>query len=230
MITDLLKKIMTPVRLIEVIEEVPETYTFKFETPENISWTPGTHAHFLIADLQKGQALNRQLVREFSIMSHPGEGYLGVTTRIRSNPSLCKQAMKALNPGDQIQIFKIRNHIQPQKTDNPVILISMGVGIATFRPIILDYIKSNTQIPITNINIDRSGKFVYWDELSNIPETKLENVFVTSRNDLYKSIDEALKNRENIYYVIGSKDFSKDIGNYLVKNSVPKRLIKFDKR
>jgi hypothetical protein len=106
----------------------------------------------------------------------------------------------------------------------------MGVGIATFRPIMLDYIKSNTQISITNINIDRSGKFVYWGELSNIPETKLKNIFVTSRNDLYKSIDKALKNKNNIYYIIGSEDFNRDIGIYLAKNSVSKSLIKFDKR
>ena len=230
MITALFKKFSTSIILNEIIQEAPETYTFKFAAPQNTGWTPGANAHFIANNLQNGQKFTYRLVHEFSIMSHPKEEYLGFTTRIRSIPSLFKQTLKELNSGDQIRIFGIRNNIQLQKVSIPITLISMGVGVATFRPIILDYINSTSQIPfITNINVDRSSNFIYQNELEKSSENRIQNVFVTSRVDLYKSIDKALKKDNNIYYIVGSNVFNRNIKDYLLKNKVPKRLIKFDK-
>jgi ferredoxin--NADP+ reductase len=230
MITTIVKSISTLIELIKIEKEAPDTYTFKFKAPENIKWTAGSYAHFLGSDLQNGKKLDKELVRELSIMSHPDEEFIGFTTRIRQNPSKFKQTMLNIKVGDKIRLFKVGNHLNKQNTDKPIVFISMGVGIATFRPLILDYIKNSTSsLSITNINIDRSGNFVYQKELEKLPENKINNIFVLNRNELHSAIKQCINNKENIYYVVGSTEFNKSIGDYLVENNISTKAIIFDK-
>lgn len=226
----LLKKISTLIEVTEIVEEAPETFTFKFAVPENIKWKLGTYAHFLATDLEGNKPFKENLVREISIMSHPNENYIGFTTRIRSNASDFKRALGKLQVGDKIRIFFFGSHIKLPKTKTPVVFISMGVGIATFRPFIKELLEKYSETTITNINIERSGKFVYQDELSTLPADKVKNVLVSSRKELYASIDKTLSNKDNVYYVVGSKQFNKDIGKYLKQNNVDKKSIRFDKQ
>ena len=229
MITQIIKGFSTLIKLVEIIEEAPETYTFKFTVPENIKWTPGAYAHFLASDLNNGKKMDKDLVRELSIMSHPDEGFIGITTRIRKNSSSFKQALLNLKVNDEIRLFKQGNHIKFQRTGKPIVFISMGVGIATFRPLILDYLQDSTQIPfITNINIDRSENFVYHDELVKIADDKIKSVWVNNRADLNKTIGQTI-NPDTIYYVVGSDEFNKNIGDFLQTQNVAKKSINFDK-
>lgn len=229
MITKLVRHFSKPIKLIKIEKDAVDTYTFKFEAPEATKWEPGAYAHFLSSDLKKGAKFKKELVRELSIMSHPNENFIGFTTRIRQSPSDFKRIMLDLKPGDEIRFFKIGNHFKGQKMDKPIVLISMGVGIATFRPLILEYIANSAQaLPITNINIDRSGDFVYQEELENLPGNKLKNRFVTLRADLYKNINQCIESGENIYFVVGSKAFNKAIGDYLLEKNISKTAIVFD--
>lgn len=230
MITTIIKRISTQIKLIKIEKEDHDTYTFKFAVPENIKWTPGAYAHFVSSDLQNGQKFNKEFLRELSIMSHPDENFVGFTTRIRQNPSDFKNTMLNFKLGDEIRMFKIGNHFKKQKIEKPIVFISMGVGIATFRPIILEHLKNSLNPTlITNINIDRSGNFVYQQELEKLPKNKLKNVFVTNRDDLYKEISQSINNPENKYYIVGSKEFNKSIGDYLLEKGVSKKDIVFDK-
>jgi ferredoxin--NADP+ reductase len=229
MITAIVKRISSVIKLIEIEKEAPETYTFKFELPKNSKWTPGAYAHFLSSDLQNGETVSKKLVRELSIMSHPDEKFIGFTTRIRQNPSEFKQTMLILKPDDEIRMFKIGNHYKNLKTEKPVVLISMGVGIATFRPIILEYLKSAPNLSITNINIDRTGSFIYRKELESLSTNYLKNVFVNSRTDLYTEINRCITHKDNNYYVVGSKEFNETIRDFLIKNNVSKNAILLDK-
>ncbi len=229
-LTLVLKRISTPITLTEVINEAPETYTFTFKVPANIDWAPGSYAHFLCSDLGKGKKVNNKLVRELSIMTNSSEQKIGFTTRIRKNPSEFKQALLNLNVGDNIRIFKIGNHFKTPRLDKPIVFISMGVGIATFRPLILQHLNSTSeQSFITNINIDRSGCFVYKDELDKIPGDRIKNVFVTNRGDLYKSIDACISGTDSVYFIVGSDDFNKSISDYLVQKNVAQEAIILDK-
>lgn len=231
-LTTIVKKISTLITLQEVIKEAPDTYTFKFDVPANIQWAPGAYAHFLCSDLRNGKPMKKDLVRELSIMSHPDEKYIGITTRIRSNPSEFKQTMLSLKPGDEIRIFKLGNHINKRKMpDKPRVFISMGVGIATFRPLIIDGLKQTAPTSrVTNINIDRSGSFVYQQEVEKLPPDKVKNILVTKREDLYTSIAKCIEQQpDNIFYVVGSKALNNNISEYLVANGISKKAIVFDK-
>jgi len=229
MITTIIKRLSTQIKLIKLEKEAYDTYTFKFAVPNNIKWTIGSYAHFVCSDLQNGVNFKKNLLRELSIMSHPDENFVGFTTRIRQNPSEFKSTMLNLKLGDEIRIFKIGNHFKNIETDKPIVFISMGVGIATFRPIILEHLKTSKGSSITNINIDRTGDFVYQQELEKLPEEKLRNVFVTNRGDLYNEIGQCITCKDNTYYVVGSKEFNETIRDFLLKNKVSKKAIFLDK-
>jgi ferredoxin--NADP+ reductase len=175
MITYFVRKITTSLKVTKIIEEAPNTFTFKFEVPNNIKWEPGAYAHFISSDFKSGQKMIKGLMRELSIMTHPSENELGFTTRIRENPSDFKKALQNLNVGDEIRCFKIANHIKIVNNNKPIVLISMGVGIATLRPILLEYLSNTKKVFITNINIDGSGFFVYKEELDNLPKAYIKN-------------------------------------------------------
>lgn len=230
MITAIIKGISTEIRLAKIEKEAADTYTFKFTVPSTSKWLPGGYAHFVCSTLKNGEKFKKELLRELSIMSHPSEKLMGFTTRIRQNPSVFKQKMLQLKVGDEIRVFKIGNHFKKQESEKPIVFISMGVGIATFRPLILEYLKNAPQtLPITNINIDRSGAFIYQNELEGLPAEKIENVWVTNRTDLYAGINQCIENAGNIYYIVGSKEFNKAIGDYLLEKYVSEKDIIFDK-
>lgn len=230
MITKIVRSISTPIRLIEKVEEANDTFTFKFNVPDNINWEPGAYGHFISSNLENGQKVKKDIVRELSIMSHPKENYIGFTTRIRKNPSAFKHTMLHILEGEEIRIFKMGNHFKLQNPDKPIVMISMGVGIATLRPLIMEFISSNTfTSSIVNINIDRQGDLVYRKELEQFPKEKLKNILVTNREALYENIEQTIKRSSNIYYVVGSKEFNKDIGDFLLNKQVSKKAIVFDK-
>lgn len=230
MLTTLIKTLSTKITFKELCEEAPDTYTFKFIVPDKIKWEPGAYAHFLNNDLSKGQKMSKSAVREFSIMTHPEEKILGFTTRIRQDASDFKKGLLELKQGEAIRMFKMGNHLKNKNQDKPIVFISMGVGIATFRPFILEYLKDASYNKlITNINIDRSGKYIYEHEFEKNTTGRLKNVYVSNRADFYLSIDHCIKNTDSTYFVVGSKEFNTAVGNYLKDKEVAESDIIFDK-
>ncbi len=213
------------------IKEAKDTFTFKFEIPNNLSWSEGSHFHIAFMDFIKDSKPNKDLVRSFSIMSLKKENCIAFTTRIKKSCSAYKQRLNNLQIGDEMFIFKIGNNIEIKNGDKPIIFLSMGVGVATFRPIIKNYLESPTgDYNITHINIDSSKDFIFKKELQSSSEKKFSNIYVESRKQLYQEIDNCLKNRGSQYYIVGSDDFIKNLISYLIYNSVKKDNIFLDKK
>lgn len=228
MLTTLVKTISRKIRLQSIEKEAEDTYTFKFEVPEKVQWTPGAYAHFLSNDLSNGEKVVKKEVHEFSIMSHPDEKLLSFTTRIRENPSNFKLQLLRLKPGDKIRMFKIGNHLKDKVSEKPLVYISMGVGLAKFRPLIIDKLKNKSQ-QMRNINVDRSGEYIYANELEKLAGENLENHWVNNRAALFQEIDKCLERTDSTYYIVGSKDFNTSIGDYLKDKDVAESDIFFDK-
>lgn len=226
-----LYKIMTkPIKITEIIKEANDTFTYKFNIPKGTHWKAGANGHFIVTNAQGDFQLNKKYVRHLSIMSQPEEGFLGFTTRIKEDLSLFKTSLKKFKVGDEIRFFGIKNHIPLQRNNSHIVLISMGVGIATFRPMILDYIDNQKGVlSITNINIDNSSQFVYQKELSAVDIDTYQNKFVSSREQLYDAIQANFDKKNVSYYVVGSDQFLKDTGSFLIENDVLQDHIYLDK-
>jgi len=217
--------------LLDIIKEAENTYTYRFSIPKGMTWEAGTNAHLVANGSDANYAPNKKYVRHLSICSLPEEGYMGFSTRIREGASVFKQNLKVCKPGDKLQVFGLKNRLPLPRENKPVVLISMGVGVATFRPMILEYAKDQKGIPqLVNLNIDKAGSAIYWEELSKFHMEGFSNHYVNTRQELREQIDQSLALNDAEYHIVGSDEFLLEIGTYLIQKGVQNTQIKLDKK
>lgn len=219
------------VKITDIREEAQGVKTFLLEKPEDFTWIEGAHTHIGLLGFDDGEKPNKNLVRHMSIMTLPEENILGFTTRITSNPSEFKEKLSKLQVGDEIILFKIGSRMFLRREDRPVVLVSMGVGIATMRPLIYGFIKDKTGISnIININVDSSKDFVYRKELDQLVCIDYKNYWLGSRKEFYERLDQVSKNSNAIYYVVGGDTFIIDVIKFLKNNGMKEHSILIDKK
>ncbi len=218
------------VKIIGIIPEVPGTKTFILERPEEFSWDEGAHMHVGLPGFEDGEG-NKQLVHHLSIITLPMEGTIAFTTRIRGELSEFKAALNQLSVGDRVTIFKIGSRIKLRRENRPITFLTMGVGIASIRPLIWAWINDKEGVPsVTNLNIDSSGEFLYLQDLKKQESENLCNFWVLSRDEFYAKMDEICKDPSMIYYVIGSDAFLQTVVPKLQDCNVKKEDIMLDKK
>ena len=149
-------------KILDIIDETKVTKTYYFEKPEDFTWEEGSHTHIGLVGFDEGEQPNKNWIRHMSIMTLPDENKVGITTRVPGSSSEFKNKLSELNIGDEVVLFKIGSRMILRRDNRPVIFLSMGVGIATMRPVILTFIKDKVNIPyVVNVNIDSSGNFVF---------------------------------------------------------------------
>lgn len=219
------------IELLDIIEEAKDTFTYKFNIPKGITWDAGTNAHLVATGSDKNYVPSPEFMRHMSICSLPEEGYIGFSTRAIEGGSTFKRNLRVSNIGDKLQLFGLKNRLPLHRNNKAVVLISMGVGIATMRPMILEYAKDQTGIPqLININIDRAVTEIYQDEISQLNIANFKNVYVNSRTDLHQKIKETLSLDDAEYHIVGSDEFLMSIGALLLQNGAKDDQIKLDKK
>jgi ferredoxin--NADP+ reductase len=226
-IKDNMKRI--PITLREIIKEADMTFTYKFNKPEGISWTAGANAHFAVPE-SKGDLINdKRFIRHLSIINSPEDDYIGFTTRAKKVRSEFKSSLSRLKAGETLELFKIQNRIPLLRENRPAVLISMGVAISTMKPLIMEYMNNHRNIPkLTNINIDRSGQFIYKKELDALNNGNCDLCFVETREAFFQAIKETCTEKRAQYYIAGSDQFLKEIAAFLLKNDIKKDSLYFD--
>ena len=219
------------VKITDIIEEAHGTKTYILEKPEDFTWVEGSHTHIGMVGYDEGEKPNKAWVRHMSIMTLPEENKIGFTTRILSPYSEFKEKLSKLHIGDEIILFKIGSRMNLRRENRPIVLISMGVGIATMRPLIHSYIKEQTGIPnIININVDSSNEFIYKAELDNLTNMHYQNYWLGSRKEFYETLDTVSEQSDAIYYIVGSDGFIKDVIKLLKNKMVSENSILIDKK
>ena len=127
-------------KIKEIIEETPEIKTFHLECPEGVTWEEGAHIHLALEGFNAGEKPNRALVRHMSISTVQKEAAIGITTRLKAERSEFKTILGNLSIGDQVAVFKIKSNLALRREERNVYLLSSGVGLASFRPLVLQYL------------------------------------------------------------------------------------------
>ncbi len=204
-------------KLERVEVEAKDTCTFYFEKPRDLMWKEGDHAHFFLPHKE----IIRENVRHFSFVTMPYEDSVAITTRLRNNNlSEFKRYLNEMKIGDFLGMAKVEGKFTLIRREKPIVLISSGVGIATMRPIIVEFGRNNQGVEaLQSINIDSSGEYIY-EELLEAYNKEIDNfyhMFVKSRKDFYQKLDFILENNGNnaYYYIVGSDSFVEDISSYL---------------
>ena len=195
-------------KINKIIEETPEVKTYLLDCPEDFTWEEGSHTHFALEGFNAGEKPNRGLIRHMSISTLPHENSIGITTRIREQCSEFKAILRNLEVGNEVAIFKTHSNVPLKREDKNVYLLSSGVGLATFRPLVLDYFERADNVnQIHSLNIDSSKDFLFTNIFESAPDKKFTSQFVDNRKDYYEEVKNLAADKDGLFYVVGSDEF-----------------------
>lgn len=195
-------------KINKIKEETPEIKTYLLDCPPDFTWEAGAHTHFALEGFNAGDQPNRSLVRHMSISTLPDEGAIGITTRIREQCSEFKTILRNLEVGNEVALFKTHSNVPLKREGKNVYLLSSGVGLATFRPLVLQYFKLPDNInQIHSLNIDSSQNYLFTDVFQSAPDKNFTSQFVGNRSDYYEEVNKLATDQDGLFYVVGSDEF-----------------------
>lgn len=218
-------------KINKIIEETPEVKTYLLDCPKDFTWEEGSHTHFALEGFNAGDKPNRSLIRHMSISTLPHEKSIGITTRIREQCSEFKTILRNLKVGDEVAIFKTHSNVPLKREDKNVYLLSSGVGLATFRPLVLDYFERADHVnQIHSLNIDSSKDFLFTNIFESVPDKKFTSQFVDNRTDYYEEVKNLATDKDGLFYVVGSDEFLLQNIEVLREQGIKPEQIILDKR
>lgn len=218
-------------RINKIVDETSEIKTYFLDCPEGFTWEEGAHTHLALEGFNAGDKPNKSLVRHMSITTLPEENIIGITTRIREQCSEYKAILRNSGVGDQVALFKTHSNVPLKKDANNIYLLSSGVGLATFRPLVLEFLERPGNIDhMHSLNIDSSKEFIFTDIVKSNPEKNFTAQFVDNRKDYYEAVKNLAADKDGVYYVVGSDEFLVQNIEVLRDQGITSNQIMLDKR
>ncbi|MFJ5772488.1 ferredoxin--NADP reductase [Psychrobacillus sp. NPDC093180] len=218
-------------KINKIIEETPEVKTYLLDCPEGFTWEEGAFIHLGLEGFNAGDKPNRNLVRHMSISTVPSEKAIGITTRIREQCSEFKAILRTLEVGDEVAIFKPHSNVLLKREDKNIYLLSSGVGLATFRPLVLEYFdRADNVNQIHSLNVDSSKEFLFTNIFTSAPDKKFTSQFVDNRKDYYEEVKNLATDKDGLFYIVGSDEFLKQNIEVLREQGIKPEQITLDKR
>ena len=190
-----------------ITKESDDVFTYALRLPKDFqTWDEGAHTHFGLKGFNDGERPNRELVRHMSISTLPEEGVIGITTRIPTPRSHFKETLRQLEVGDDVAIFKTHSNVPLRQEGRPIYLLASGVGLATFRPLVQQYVADGTDIPfVHSLTIDATATPLFSDIF--VPSERLEVTAVNERAAYYEAVEQLATDERGLFYVVGSDTF-----------------------
>lgn len=217
-------------KIKEIIEETPEIRTYHLECPAGVTWQEGAHIHLALEGFNAGDKPNRALVRHMSISTVPQETVIGITTRLKEERSEFKTILGNLAIGDQVAVFKIKSNLALRRENRNVYLLSSGVGLASFRPLVLQYLTDSNQInKIHSLHIANNSDRLFDSLFKEQSTSAFQAEIVNQRNDYYNSVKMLAADKEGLFYIVGSDEFLTQNISLLLAAGITTEQIVIDK-
>lgn len=218
-------------KINKIIEETPEVKTFLLDLPEGFTWEEGAHTHLALEGFNAGDQPNKSLVRHMSISTLPNEQTVGITTRIKELCSEFKSILRNLEVGDKVALFKIHSNVPLKREDKNIYLLSSGVSLATFRPLVLTYLERPENINrIHSLTIDSTKDYLFTDVFESSPDKNFTSQYVDNRKDYYEEVKKLAADQDGLFYVVGSDEFILQNIDVLREQGIKPEQIVLDKR
>src|SRR5699024_10152387 len=132
--------------------------------------------------------------------------------------------------GKEVALFKTHSNVPLKREDKNVYLLSQGVGLATFRPLVLDYFERADNVNhIHSLNIDSSKDFLFTNIFESAPDKKFTSQFVDNRKDYYEEVKNLAADKDGRFYVVGSDEFLVQNIEVLQEQGIKPEQIMLDK-
>lgn len=219
-------------KINKIIEENSNVKTYLLDRPKDFIWEDGAHTHFALKGFedQEDKKSAKQFVRHMSISTTTDEDVIGITTRIKDLPSYFKEMLKNCTVGDEVALFKTHSNVPLRREDKNIYLLSAGVGLATFRPLALDYLKHTDNInSVHSLNVDSSREFLFTDVFESTQDKNFTSEFVDNRQNYYEKVENIASDKDGLFYVVGSDEFLKNNVEVLQEHGIEPSQIVLDK-
>ncbi len=205
-------------KLLEVRPEAGDVKTFVFESG-GLKWLAGQSQEWVLA--QAGETMDENS-RRFTISSAPSEGTMNITTRITQ--SAFKQALNALQPGEEIERYAIEGDFTwEDEPIEPVILVAGGIGITPFHSILLERNNAGKKLNATLLYFNRMPEVPLLKEFEVLaqshPEFKLKTI-VGEPVTAEKILELAPESRRSLVYLSGPEAMVQAVGAKLKEEGV----------
>ena len=210
--------------------ESPGVESFIFKPEEPLVWKAGQFLHYVVNHQPTD---DRGSDRWFTIASAPYERHVMLTTRFASkHGSTFKEALKALKPGDSIEVSDLDGDFIVNRPNKQYVFIAGGIGITPFRSILKQAEHQGKQLHVTLFYSNRKTVAAYKKEFDAMakrnPHLTIHYLFHPQRIDK-KTVKELVPDlKKPIFYVSGPEPMVESIGKMLKQIGVPKNRIKQD--
>jgi ferredoxin-NADP reductase len=136
---------------------------------EEVDFTPGQY--FFVTLEPADEEHKDELTHHFSIVNSPNQkSVLALTTRLRLEQSLFKRTLNDAKIGDEVEIGKIAgSFILPDGTDQPIVLIALGIGITPYMSMLNWAMQENKPYKLTLIySDDETQSMAFLDDLKQM--------------------------------------------------------------
>lgn len=219
-------------KVIDIVKETSDSYSFKMEIPEGFTWESGQHTMWKFKDHQVEEG--DRPIRIFTIASAMEDGFLMFTTRIAEfHTSFKNILLHELKVGDVMLVAEPKGDFTIHGEYNKSLVIAGGIGITPIRSI-LKHLQSNNMEnhEVVVIYSDDRGEFAYNDTFKEMTESmsNLTIHHVSDRDIFMKEVDEyvAANGNQAEYLVAGSPGMNSFFTSKLVGLGVEEDNIKVD--
>ena len=178
---------------------------FVFKPEESFQWKAGQYLHYT---LPHDHPDDRGITRWFTISAAPSEHEVRITTHINhERSSSFKQALQALQPGDEVQVDAPEGDFTLDDLSRNYIFIAGGIGITPVRSILTEAAAKGQYPHTTLLYANRDEQVVFRDELTHLqqdnPNLKIDYIIGPKRinKDTVKAAVDAVE--DPLVYVSG---------------------------
>lgn len=209
-------------RYVQRRELANNVWEFWFTPEVAVEYTPGQYSHLTLGTLPHERA------RAFTWTSHPSEPGLRFITRFKMPASGYKQALFALQPGDNCSIDEpMGDAVLPRLATTPVIFIAQGIALASYISMLTECARSDLPHQITLFWTRRSED----NSLEKLIPGEVQNL--TRRDVLYPKRLAAADvlpfiQPISLLYLSGSQSFVETLATELEAASILRERIIYD--
>jgi ferredoxin--NADP+ reductase len=207
-------------KILNITDLTPTVRTFTLQKPEEWTWLEGAHARF-------GVWIDDQLdQRTMSVSSWPLDQVITMTTRKYATTSPYKAALWQKTVGETLSVTAPKSRFTLPRENRPLLLLAMGVGMATLVPLIRTYQASTENIPSVKIlTVDREINL-----LSDLDLPQGLHTHTLNRVGFMKALDHLMREDHPIVMAIGSDRFVESVVRSLKAKGFQRSDLRLDKK
>jgi glycine betaine catabolism B len=218
-------------KLQEKTALTPQVIAFKFMASEKIKRVAGQYFEWTLNHPNPDE---RGIKRFFTIASSPTEDFILLTTKFYDKPSTFKQALKLLEPGDEILANDLQGEFTlPLDQNRKLVWIAGGIGITPFRAMTKYLLDTGEKKDIVLLYSNKNEQEIIFKELlDQAEEIGLKTIFVNTDQSGY--IDqELIKTKipdwaKRLFYLSGPEAMVEAFEKWLLEMGISEDNLKRD--